>query len=296
MLVRLRRKVARRKGTIRDGLLSWATVYGRDFPWRGHVGDSYAILIAELLLKRTTASAAAKVYSDFLRAFPNVAALGHAREEELANVLTKVGLQHQRARAIKALAHHLLEDDDGEIPNTQDRLSRIPGLGPYSAAAVLSFGFNVRAAIVDANVRRVINRLFGGPDGVGMAEKDVLGIADRLVPPDEHRRFNFAILDFAALVCRYGKPDCGKCPIKGSCNFARASSSQRSTQPRQTHRLRLVRKSQDLSLVALARKAKVSKLTIINIEAGRTAPRPETVGKLANALGVPVNALTEPIE
>ena len=280
--MKLARKVARRKGAVADGLLLWATVYGREFPWRRYVGDPYAILIAELLLKRTTASAAAKVYPEFLESFPDVAALGHAGEEELANVLARVGLQHQRAGAIKALAHHLMEYKEGEIPNTQNRLNGVPGLGTYSAAAILSFGFNMRTAIVDANVRRVINRLFGESDNVGMAEKDVLGIADRLVPPDEHQRFNFALLDFAALVCRYGKPDCGQCPIKRSCDFGRVSSPL----PDRPHQVKALRKSQNLSLTVLANKARVSKLTIINIEAGRTQPRPETIRKLADALGV----------
>ena len=243
-------------------------------------------MVAELLLKRTTAAAAARTYEPFLEKYPSVNSLAQATEEELAQDFKSVGLYAQRAKAVSKLAQHLTEQEAGSIPSTLDRLSKVPGLGAYSTRAVLSFGYGKPAAVVDANVVRVLTRVFQKDLPEHPSANFLQNLADAILPEKSHREFNFALLDLGALVCRYVKPNCNLCPLFNICDYANRQQGPQEEEVHFTSRVRQTRMQKNLSLVKLANKAKVSKLTIINIEAGRTSPRRETVRKLADALGV----------
>ena len=273
-----------------------ATTFG-DYPWRRQ-RSPYEILVAEVLLKRTTATAAARVYEDFITRFPSVTDIASAEEEQVIEALSTLGLQRQRARAMKRLANWILTNEGGCIPNELERLLAVPGLGSYSASAILSFGHDTPVAILDANVERILARVFRGslpprPSWIRLNE-----VAQRLLPRDKHREYNFGLLDLGRLVCRYVDPKCGECPLNSACDFYSHSSNatireepgRYSTEP--VNRLRAIRLDKGLSLQQLAESAGVSKLTIIRIEAGRSSPRRETLVKLASALGVNPNQLT----
>lgn len=280
-----------------QAVLGWAASHLRDYPWRKSLGDPHAVLVAELLLKRTTATAASRIYAEFLGQFPNLTTLSESSEEKLSIALEKVGLQRQRARAIKALAFYLNDVAGGTIPNELARLLAVPGLGEYSARAVLSFGFDIPAAVVDSNVERVLSRVFQDLLPTRPTQRALQELADRLLPEKSHRLFNFALLDLGALVCRYVGPRCGECPIAHVCDYYKQSKQRiiRETPARYETsvgtKLRRIRQERGLSLVKLAQGSSVSKLTIIRIESGKTSPRDETLRKLATVLNVELEEL-----
>ena len=280
-----------KRSEFQAAVLRWAESNMRPYPWRNKCRSPYEIMVAELLLKRTTAAAAARTYEPFLEKYPSVNSLAQATEEELAQDFKSVGLYAQRAKAVSKLAQHLTEQEAGSIPSTLDRLSKVPGLGAYSTRAVLSFGYGKPAAVVDANVVRVLTRVFQKDLPEHPSANFLQNLADAILPEKSHREFNFALLDLGALVCRYVKPRCDQCPLVNICDYANLKQGPAETNKPLTSRVRQTRMEKNLSLVKLARKAKVSKLTIINIEAGRTSPRPETIRKLADALGICPNEL-----
>ncbi len=291
-LAHLQDSAREKGGAFQQAILIWAASHLRDYPWRWPGKSPYAVLVAEILLKRTTATAAARVYEDFLNEFPSVKALADAPEESLAAALAKVGLQWQRARAIKALALHLMEAEGGEIPSNLDRLLKVPGLGEYSARAILSFGFGVSSAVVDANVERVLGRVFQGVLPQRPPQHVIQGLVDGLVPHESHRDYNLALLDLGALICRYVNPLCEECPLNSVCDYYNRNKGRLIKEEPGRYetavgtKLRRVRKEKGFALAKLAQLAGVSKLTIVRIESGNTSPKPETLRKLAAVLQV----------
>ena len=274
-----------------DRVLKWADNNFSDFPWRQR-RSPYEVLVAEVLLKRTTATAAARVYEDFLFRFPSLQDIASAPDEELVEALSIVGLQRQRARSMKHLSAWLLSRHGGRIPRELGDLLEVPGLGDYSATAILSFGYGVPAAVLDTNVERILIRVFGNTLPPHPPWALLREAAQSLLPTDKHREYNYGLLDLGRQVCRYVDPKCGECPLASVCAFFVSSSGDRTHQigegnvPYLPSRLRAIRRDRGLSLKRLAELASVSKLTVIRIEAGRTSPRRETLGKLAQALGV----------
>ena len=273
-----------------DRVFEWSHQNFGDFPWRIN-RTPYEILIAELLLKRTTAKSAARVYESFLIRFPTLRDIAMASEGELTLALSGVGLQNQRARAIKRLAEWLLSKHDGRIPGNLQDLMEVPGLGSYSASAILSFGHDVPIAILDANVERILNRVFENTLPSRPSKALLNETAQQLLPEYGHREYNYGLLDLGRLVCRYVDPRCGDCPLATVCDyFARSGEDEtyrvENDMNNPPSKLRAIRLDRGLSLKRLAEIAKVSKLTVIRIESGKTSPRRETLEKLGHALQV----------
>ncbi len=272
-------------------VLQWGGQNFSDFPWRLN-RSPYEILIAELLLKRTTATAAARVYEGFLKKFPSLQDVALAPDEELVRALSSVGLQHQRARSIRHLAGWLLSKHEGNIPNDLESLLEVPGLGDYSATAILSFGYGVPAAVLDTNVERILLRVFGTALPSRPSKTMLREVAQKLLPQETHRYYNYGLLDLGRLICKYADPKCGECPLNPVCDFYNRSSGKvahqvgRDNMAALPSKLRTIRRNRGLSLKRLAEIAKVSKLTVIRIETGRTSPRQETLEKLGKALQV----------
>lgn len=289
-LMDLQGAIALKRDTFQKEVLLWASNHLRDYPWRKIGRSPYEILVAELLLKRTTATAVARVYEDFLRRFHSVESISEADEAELAQVLSKLGLQWQRAKGIKSLARYIMNQRRGEVPSSLNELLNVPGLGEYSARAVMCFGFGIPIAVLDANVARILTRVFQRVLPQKVPQRQLQEVADLLVPSKSHRKYNLGLLDLGALVCRYIVPRCDECTLNSICDFYKLDTATRALMSTTT-KLHKIRLAKGVGLVQLANKARMSKLTIINIEAGRTAPRPETLQKLATALGVPVEEL-----
>ena len=117
------------------------------------------------------------------------------------------------------MAQYLVEQCDRQVPLDLSSLVRVPHVGPYAARAVLSFGHRHAAAVVDSNVQRVLGRLFRRRLGPAPKLVHVQDLADAILPNDAHREFNWAVLDLGGTVCRYDRPNCGVCPLVGSCEY-----------------------------------------------------------------------------
>lgn len=275
-----------RRKQIQDSILEWETCFGRGYPWRENGRTPYEILIAEVLLKRTTANSAASTYPKMIARYPTLRHLMLATDEELETCLSTVGLQHQRAIALKQLARHLIEHEGSSIPDNLDRLRKVPGLGEYSARAMMSFAFDHVAAVVDSNVERVLSRLFKRVLAGQSPRTSMQEIADMIIPKKGHKLFNWGILDIGAIVCRYNRPLCGKCPLNKICDCFIESGNSDQSRGKAMSPLHRARQKKGLSLVEVSRRTGVSKSTIINIEAGRIVPLPRTVEKIATVIEI----------
>jgi A/G-specific adenine glycosylase len=294
----LKGAIKEKRERLNHSILDWSLTHLRAYPWREPERTPYEVLVAEVLLKRTTATAAARVYDSFIHQFPTNESITAATEEQLVSALSNVGLQRQRAKSLKALVRYLTEEQGGNIPSDLDHLLRIPGLGEYSARAVLSFGYGIPVAVVDANVERILGRIFQNvlpqrPPGRLFQE-----LASSLLPSESHKKHNLGLLDLGALICRYIDPPCQECPLTSICDYYNENKARLIKEKPGRYetvvgtKLRNMRKEKRIGLAKLAQLAKVSKLTIIRIESGKTSPRPETIAKLAAALGAPVEELT----
>ena len=205
-------------------LHAWAKRNTRSFPWRA-ARSPYSVLLSEVLLRRTTSTAAASVYSDFLTTFPSVYALARADTLTLQLMLKRIGLQIQRAQALTEMAQYIVEHFDGTIPEFREDLENIPNVGNYTAAAVRSFGFGVRDAVVDSNVMRILRRLFAKSIGRKKLSFTAYEELALVLLPQEHQTHNFAVLDLGALVCRYDYPRCRACPLNRLCDTGLRTTS-----------------------------------------------------------------------
>lgn len=207
---------SRREG-IQKNLLEWGKRNFRQFPWR-QKRTPYSVLVSELLLKRTTATAAKRVFGEFMRLYPNLQTLSLADAEDLENLLSKIGYHKLRTKIFIGLANYLLSRHCGDIPRSKIDLLEIPNIGDYTANAILSLGYGVPSAMVDSNVERILRRLF-----LKNLSKRTRGkiqqVADLLAPTRCNQSYNYALLDLGALICRYGVPHCNLCPISRFCDY-----------------------------------------------------------------------------
>lgn len=207
-------------------LLQWYRREKRKFPWRT-TRIPYRILMAELFLQKTQAKQVEPILRIFLKRFPTVRRLAGARLTDIQTATWSLGLP-ARARQIKTLSRQLTERFAGRVPRSERDLLSLSGVGPYTATAVLCFAFGARRAVVDANVIRVLARYFGirSRRPRPRSDKWLWRVADDLVPVRNAREYNWAILDFAAKVCRSRKPLCSECPLRRTCWwFRRAKRS-----------------------------------------------------------------------
>lgn len=215
---------------FRDRIRAWYQEHQRDFPWR-HTCNAYETLIAELLLQQTDAPKAAKVYEGFVASFPTPADLAQAKAKRVLTFIRSIGLDY-RAKRLVAIAREIEERFCGEMPADRESLVSLPGVGPYIANAVLATAFGERAAIVDTNVVRVVARFFGVRSALKRPRTDprLWQFAEQLLPRKAARvrEWNYALLDFAAILCRHRHPRCQICPCRRNC----CAFGQFSPQPR----------------------------------------------------------------
>ncbi len=206
---------------FRESLLGWFAEHGREFPWRMR-RDAYAIMVSEKLLQQTAAKeVVVRAYDALLAAYPALVDLSQAAVDDLEVLLRPLGLTY-RSRELVQLAQHLVKQCSGQIPESLSGLMQLPGIGEYSARAILSFAYGADLAVVDTNVARFLHRLYGieGKLPANPARKrPLVELADGLVPAGRSRPYNLAVLDLCALVCSPRKPQCGACPVRIHCSF-----------------------------------------------------------------------------
>ena len=201
-------------------LLSWFAEYGRQLPWRQGTMEPWQVLVVEILLQQTRAERIAAFVPAFLDDFPSLQALAATDEAKLAERLATLGLQNRRAQRLVALAGVLLVRD-GRVPNSKTELETLPGVGPYVAAAYMSTVLHEPEPMVDVNMARLVERLYG-PRTLADIRYDphINGIAHRLIHlaarPEE---FNWAVLDLGAAHCKARSPSCTGCPLLRVCSF-----------------------------------------------------------------------------
>lgn len=220
----------RRQAEFPGRLLAWHENRSRAFPWR-QLNDPFLVLLAEIMLQRTQATQAARVFDEFVADFPSAASVVQAGKEEVEKRLSGLGLRH-RARRVFVLCEALVDSHAGQVPKEPEALAALPGVGPYTAGAVRSFGFGEDAAIVDRNVVRVLTRIFGfEPKSVRPhTDRELWDLAGSLIPPQQGKAFNYALLDFAALVCTE-RTDHDGCPLTDICCHFRRAHLAESTSP-----------------------------------------------------------------
>lgn len=203
--------------TFQEGILAWYQRHGRDLPWR-RTQDPYAILVSEILLHQTQVKTVIPVYEAFLQRFPTVADLAQASLAEVKAITDPLGYK-VRGRWLHDIARHLLAHHGGQVPGSLAELLRLPGIGRYTAGAVLSFGFGVDAPILDTNVNRLLGRYFGlnHRDARAMTRHRLWALAEAVIPPGEGPTFNQALMDVGAMICTARNPACLICPVASAC-------------------------------------------------------------------------------
>ena len=199
-------------------ILYWSNKNLRDFPWRKKNVTPFKILVAEMLLKRTTAKAASKVYPDLIRKYTSVRKLSVANKKQLAKFVAPIGYP-QRAGEMIMAAEYIVENFGGKIPSDKKSLLSIPYVGDYTSSAILSLGYGVPSSMVDSNVSRIISRVFIGKNPQPHITKEVKQTASRLLHKGEHQKFNFAMLDIGGTICIPRDPKCKSCPLSKLCKY-----------------------------------------------------------------------------
>jgi A/G-specific adenine glycosylase len=204
---------------FRRVILSWYSKNGRHFPWRTGECDAYQIVIGEILLQRTRADTVAKFFPVFLGKYPSWQSLAWTAEDELKEFLRPLGLWQRRAIALKSLAKAILKRG-GNLPATRDKLESLPSVGQYIANAVLTMCHNKREPLLDVNMARLLERFFGPRKLADIRYDPYLQELSRVVLSQGRAKdLNWAVLDFAALVCTARNPAHNSCPLASRCCF-----------------------------------------------------------------------------
>ena len=205
------------KKEFRQHLRAWFRRHGRDLPWR-RTRDPYAILVSEMMLQQTTVAAVVPYFERWMKRFPSAGALAAAKESEVLSLWQGLGY-YRRARNLHAAAKKISADLRGEVPRDYEGLRNLPGIGDYTAQAVRAFAFDEAVPVLDANVVRVVARLFDLRTPVDTANGlgKVRAKLEDLLPAKGGHEFVSAMMELGALVCRAGRPDCLLCPVKEFC-------------------------------------------------------------------------------
>ncbi len=198
-------------------LIAWSKTELRDFPWR-RTRDPWKILIAEVLLQKTNAEKVVPVYEQFVRSYPTPSSLAGASLEEIQRLLSRIGLIKRAEQLIKA-ATRLAEEYNDEVPLDEKTLLALPGIGRYTANAVMCLTTQARVPMVDESTGRTLRRIFGLPDLVpAWKDKALWRFAKEIMPRRSCKRYNLALIDFSAKICRAREPNCRACPFPTLCS------------------------------------------------------------------------------
>jgi A/G-specific adenine glycosylase len=202
-----------------------------DYPWRRTESDPYATLVSEVMLQQTQASRVAPIFEAFLERFPTVATLAAASRGEVLTAWAGLGY-HRRAVALHESARVIVRDHDGEVPAEPAVLRALPGVGPYTAAAVASIAFGAPVATVDTNVRKVIARLAFGAERDEITTRQADEAAAAWLDRQRPGEWNQAVMNLGRDVCRT-RPRCDACPLAGTCRFRASGRAGRPSVERQ---------------------------------------------------------------
>jgi A/G-specific adenine glycosylase len=198
-------------------ITEWYRQNARILPWRS-TQNPYFIWLSEVILQQTRVDQGLNYYLRFSESFPTVVDLANADEDQVLKLWQGLGY-YSRARNLHATAKMIQEKYQGEFPRSYDDILALKGIGPYTAAAIASFAFNLPHAVVDGNVYRVLSRYFGIDTPIDSTEGKKLfqSLADELIPKDQPALFNQSIMEFGAIYCTPNNPPCANCMLLDSC-------------------------------------------------------------------------------
>ncbi len=197
--------------------LAWYDANGRDLAFR-RSSDPWAVLVSEVMAQQTQAERAAEAWAIFIERYPTPAALAAATPADVIRAWRGLGY-NRRAVALRAAAVRMVEEHGGRVPDTVEALESLPGIGPYTARAVLAIAFGRRVAALDTNIQRVLDRWTGG---LPTATRDRQSTADGFVPAGRAAAWTHTLMDIGATFCRKRDPRCASCPVAVGCMFASA--------------------------------------------------------------------------
>lgn len=207
------------KGKFATILLKWNRENNdRQMPWKGE-NDPYKIWLSEIILQQTRVEQGMKYYNNFIKKFPDIHKLARASDEKIFKMWEGLGY-YTRCRNLISTARYISKERKGKFPETYDEIRSMNGVGPYTAAAISSFAFNMPYAVVDGNVYRVLARVFGINKPVDTTEgkKYFASIAEELLDKKQPGAYNQAIMDLGAVVCKPVSPVCSECVFRKSCH------------------------------------------------------------------------------
>jgi len=225
-----------------DQLLAWYDQHRREMPWRslpGHRPDPYHIWLSEIMLQQTTVVTVRPYFDKFIKRWPSLEKFADSDLDDVLKMWAGLGY-YARARNLHKCAGIIMAEFGGEFPQTQKQLLHLPGIGPYTAAAIMSIAFDRHAVVVDGNVERVMARIFAVDEPLPRAKSVLVNHAEFLTPDNRPGDYAQAIMDLGATVCRPRKPLCSSCPWQSSCvaesRNAQEHYPQRIKKPPKPHR------------------------------------------------------------
>jgi A/G-specific adenine glycosylase len=200
-------------------LLQWYDCHRRRLPWRaapGEASDPYRVWLSEIMLQQTTVKAVGPYFEKFLARWPEVTALGQASLDDVLRMWAGLGY-YSRARNLHACAVAVMREHGGVFPDTEEGLRALPGIGPYTAAAIAAIAFDRSTMPVDGNIERVVSRLFAVEEPLPKSKPEIQNLAATLLGPSRAGDSAQALMDLGATICTPKKPACVLCPLNDDC-------------------------------------------------------------------------------
>ncbi len=194
----------------------WYASHARDLPWR-RTRDPYALLVAEVMLQQTQVDRVAPKHTEFLERFPSLESLAKASPGDVIRAWSPLGY-NGRAVRLHRLAQTVVREHGGRLPRSKEELRLLPGLGPYTAAALASFAFGARVAVLDTNIYRVLSRVAFGVEPP--SKRDIEAVAGAWLPRRDAAMWHQALMDIGATICTAARPQCSVCPLRPYCRAA----------------------------------------------------------------------------
>jgi A/G-specific adenine glycosylase len=226
---------SRAVGEMQAAVLDWYAANGRSLAFRS-TSDPWAVLVSEVMAQQTQAARAAEAWTAFMDRFPTPAAMAAASPADVIRAWRGLGY-NRRALALHRAARVIVDEHEGRVPDSLDELLRLPGIGPYTARAVLAIAFDRPVAALDVNIRRVLGRAFHLDSVVPAGARQA--VADALVPASREADWTHALMDVGAAFCRPREPRCDACPLATWCPIAASgAASPERPAPRRTATIR----------------------------------------------------------